>query len=430
MAKVTKVLNESVVKGRIKIGDDVVAFNGRDFADVLDYVYADSFEEGTITLKNEDGTTTDISYEKEDPASTLGLEFDSSVEICPVECRNNCIFCFVKQLPKGLRDTLYVKDDDYRLSFISGSYITGTNLGDKDIKRILEYKLTPLYVSVHATDEDVRKYMLGIKKAPNIMDLLKLFISNGITIHSQIVLVGGVNDGEILQKSLNDLLEVGVATVAVVPVGLTGHREGLNKISPLNKEQAIKAIEMTEKMYDEHPFFCYCADEMYQIADLPVKESDYYGNFDQIENGVGLIAKFNSEVDYAMDNFHGFVRKRSFAVITGNSAAGIIKSAAARIMRRYPKLKINVYAVENKFFGSSVTVTGLVTATDIINQYGGKLTEDCIVIPSVMLKEFGDVFLDDTSIEDFRKKMNKKVIVSSTTGEGFVRAILHGDSKW
>lgn len=430
MAKVTVVLKESVLNGRVKVGDEVVSFNGRDFVDVLDYVYADSYEKGVITVRREDGTTDNIEYVKDDPAQTLGLEFDSSVEINPVECRNNCIFCFVKQLPKGLRSTLYVKDDDYRLSFISGSYITCTNLSDKDVHRILDYKLSPLYVSVHATDEDIRKYMLGIKRSANIMDMLKKFIDNGIVIHSQIVLVGGVNDGAVLKKSLDDLYNVGVSTVAVVPVGLTGHREGLYDIKPLDKEQAREAIAMTEAMYEKHPFFSYCADEMYQIADIPVKGVDYYGNFDQIENGVGMIAKFLDEVNYGLDNARGFVKKHSVAIITGVSAERVIKEAAARVMAACKKVKINVYSVRNNFFGESVTVTGLVTATDIIDQYGGKLNEDVVIIPSVMLKEFGDEFLDDTHFAEFRKKMNKNIVVSPTTGVGFVKAVLRGESIW
>ncbi len=430
MAKVIEVLNESVCAGKIKTGDEILKFNGREFEDILDYIYADSSLNAELTVLR-DGKIFDLKVEKEDESETLGLGFDDSMEITPRECRNNCIFCFVKQLPQGLRDTLYIKDDDYRLSFISGSYITCTNLRENDVERILAYKLSPLYISVHATDESVRKFMLGIKRSVPQMELLKKFVDGGIALHTQIVLVGNVNDGEILKKSLEDLYLVGVKSVAVVPVGLTGHRQGLYDISPLTKEQASAAIDITEAFYSEHAGFCFCADEMYQIAERDVKSAEYYGNYDQIENGVGLIAKFIDELNLALESAPKHVGRKNIALFTGVSGEATMLKAAKIINEQYKKVRINVYPVVNKFFGETVTVTGLVTATDILRGYGDKkFTEDFIMLPSVMLKEFGDVFLDDVSVSDLAEKLGKKIVVSRTDGASFLNTVLRGGKKW
>lgn len=429
MAKIVSVDKESPLYGKVKVGDNVLRIDGRDFFDLIDYAYADSLETGELVIER-DGKEISVAFEKEMPSDTLGLTFDQSVEITPVECRNNCIFCFVKQLQPGLRKTLYIKDDDYRLSFICGSYITCTNLSEKDVKRIIDYRLSPLYISVHATDETVRRFMLGIKRCPEQMPMLKRFIDAGITINAQIVLVAGINDGEILKKSLNELYEIGVSTVAIVPVGLTGHRQGLYNLSPLNKEQAEEAIKITEDFFDKHEGFCYCSDEMYQIAKKDVPAPEYYGSYDQIENGVGLIAKFFEELTYALSVARRPLRKRRVGVFTGMSAVNVMNKAKEMIEAKFNNVTINVYPVVNKFFGETVTVTGLVTATDIIRSYGDrKFEEDYLQIPSVMLKEFGDVFLDDKSVGDLSKALNKKIVVAHSDGEGFLKGILRGDRK-
>lgn len=429
MALIKKILPRSILRGRVSKGDDVKAFCGRKFEDILDYIYADSLSEGDLTVCR-NGMTENIVFVKKNEYDTLGLEFDDSVEIKPRECRNNCIFCFVRQLPQGLRDTLYVKDDDYRLSFISGSYITGTNLNENDIQRIIDYRLSPLYVSVHATDEEVRKFLLGVKKCPPQIELLDRLIKAGITIHAQIVLVGGINDGKQLEKSLADLYEVGVSTVAVVPVGLTGHREGRYHIDPLTREQARAAIELTEDFYRKHVGFCYCSDEMYQIAGLPVRDAEYYGEYEQIENGVGLIPKFTSELCDALSVSPDKKIKRKVGIFTGVSGESTMLKARDLIREKYPDVEINVYVVKNDFFGRSVTVTGLVTATDIIAQYGDvNFEEDFLMIPSVMMKEFEDVFLDGVTLKSLSKRLKKKIVVSHCGGDDFLDAIISGRSK-
>ncbi len=425
MAKVVSVSEDSFLRDSIFVGDDIKAFSEHPFVDILDYIYAESTDNGEITLIR-DGKEITVEYENE-YGDTMGLSFDDSVEITPRNCANNCIFCFVAQLPKNLRKTLYVKDDDYRLSFISGSYITGTNLSEKDIQRIIDYRLSPLYVSVHATDRVVQKKLLGIKKDFDQMALIRRLVGAGIRIHTQIVMVGGMNDGEILKKSLFDLYEVGVESVAIVPVGLTGHRDSLPNLLPITKEQARDAIDICENFYKEHEMFCWCSDEMYQRAEWDVPSADYYGNFDQIENGVGLIAQFFEDFQYELEDCPKRIPQKSVGIFTGVSGEGTIVKAKKILEEKYRNLSINVYPVRNDFFGNSVTVTGLVTATDIIKQYGN-LDSDAqyFIIPSVMLKEFGNQFLDNMTVEELSEKLHKKILVSQASGDGFVRAVVRG----
>lgn len=429
MAKITDIYSDSVVRGQVEIGDEVLSFNGRPFEDILDYIYADSLDKVEMQVKGKDGETREVAVNKRSDFYSLGLAFDESVEITPRECKNNCIFCFVRQLPKNLRKTLYVRDDDYRLSVISGCYITCTNLSEGDIERIISYRLSPLYISVHATDPELRKFMLGVKKEDNQLATIKRLTENCILIHAQIVLVGGVNDGEALKKTLQDLWDANVATVAVVPVGLTCHREGLHPISPLTKEQAQAAIELVEQFYTDHEMFCYCSDEMYQIAGKACPGFDYYGSFDQIENGVGLTAKFFFELEDALTYAPDVVHKK-VGVFTGVSGLPAMKRVKKILEEKWSALEFNIYPVINTFFGETVTVTGLVTATDIIKSYGAKaFAEDFLIIPSVMLKEFETVFLDNKSVDDLSQALNKKIVVSEVTGDGLVRVLTEDEDE-
>lgn len=430
MAKIKKILKESIFKRKLSVGEEVTAFCDRKFVDILDYIYADSLSDGYVTVIRKNGTTENVFFEKKDAYETLGLEFDESVDIVPKTCRNNCIFCFVQQLPCGMRDTLYVKDDDYRLSFISGSYITCTNLSEDDINRIIDYKLSPLYVSVHATDENVRKFLLGIKKSTEQKEIIKKFVSNNIQIHAQIVLVGGINDGDVLQNSLKDLFDWGVTTIAVVPVGLTSHRQGKYGIIPLDSKQASEAIDITENFYKTHHGFCYCADEMYQIAGRNVHSPEYYGAYEQIENGVGLISKFLDELQYALSITKEKRIRKKVGIFTGVSGKTTMEKAASMINKKFPEIEINIYVVENDFFGKTVTVTGLVTATDIIKQYGDmRFKEKYFVIPKVMLREFQNVFLDGITLKQLSSRIGKRIVVNSCSGEDYLKKILYGGNE-
>ncbi|MDR2266761.1 MAG: DUF512 domain-containing protein [Christensenellaceae bacterium] len=411
----------------IKAGYEIIAFNDHKFIDVLDYVYADGQDEVILTFKVDSSSETrKIKIHKRRIESTLGMEFGEEIEIKPRVCRNDCVFCFVHQLPCGMRDSLYVKDDDYRLSFISGSYITCTNLSESDIQRIIDYKLSPLYVSVHATNHDVRLKLLGIKRALDIMQLLMRLTSAGIKINAQVVLVAGMNDGAILVDTLTQLHALGenILSVSVVPVGLTQHRPNLDVIKPLNKAQAQEAISIVERFYEDHPFFVYCSDEMYQLAEQSVKDYDYYGSFDQIENGVGLIAKLLYEIKEACIDLDSSLKGR-IAIITGVSGAPVMKQATQIISSHATNLKFDIFTIKNKFFGESVTVSGLVTASDIIAQTSDIdfANFDLVLIPAVMLKEFEPVFLDDITLNDVEKTLKHDIIAVQNDGEAFIDAL-------
>lgn len=429
MAKIMQIGNKMLSnKLKIKKGDDVIEFNNKPFFDVLDYLFYDSKDKFSVTvLRN--GKPEVVKIVKDEDES-LEWEFDESLDIIPYICHNDCIFCFVKQLPQNLRETLYIKDDDYRTSFINGSYITCTNLKDYEIERIINYKLSPIYISVHSTDYALRNYILGIKKSLDIMQLMKKFVDKGIKIHTQIVMVEGVNDGDQLLKSLKDLKSLGenLCSVAVVPVGLTNHRDGLCKIEKITKGCANLTIDVVEKFYKEEKEFCYAADEMYQIAERDVPPAEYYQEFEQIENGVGLISKFLQDVKEELEFVpHIAKHNKSLALITGVAGFNSIEKAVKLVKSQVKGLNVNIYRIVNNFFGDNVTVSGLITASDIIKAIDGKNIEDVVVIPNVMLREFEEVFLDDMTVEALSKKLNRKIIVSGSDGSSFVNTLIFGE---
>ena len=398
-------------------GDAILKINGRD-ADILEYLYYDAAEEFSLTVEKPGGKAEEYDIEKYSDEQ-LGLEFDESAEIVPKRCRNKCIFCFVDQLPKNLRETLYVKDDDYRLSFISGNYITLTNLGEEDINRILERKFSPLYISVHAADPEVRKKMLGNRFAGNVMELVERFSSHGIEVHCQIVLCPGVNDGKVLEDTVEKLHRFypRVKSLAVVPVGLTKHRQGLAELKPVDSEDGLKAIELCGK----YPGFAYCSDEMYLRAGLELPPYESYGEFVQIENGVGLIRKFEREFDEVLSKVKP--KKRDVIVVTGKSSYPFIRSLVGRYQEVNDLPSVEVAAVENNFFGDSVTVSGLVTAGDIIAALGKSAAGKEVILPRCMLKQFEDVFLDGMSVAHLEKELGADVKVCDVSGYDFFDAL-------
>lgn len=427
MAIVTKVERFGTAKrAGIKKGEDVLEIDGEKFVDLLDYAYAEGQESCVLTVKGKNGKTRSVTLRQEYDDDEIGLEFDESVQIRPRSCANHCIFCFVDQLPKGMRDTLYIKDDDYRLSFISGSYITLTNLGERDYRRILKYKLSPLYVSVHAVDRELRNKMIGCPNAQDVMPILRRLTENGIKIHTQVVLVPEWNDGAVLRDSLEKLEALGenLVSVAVVPVGLTGHRVGLHHLrrqTPEEGREAIACVEDFNRTVREG--FAFCSDEMYLLAELPLPNYEYYGDFDQIENGVGLVAKFLRELEDELeftDSVEGPV-----AFITGVSGEYAMRRAVELIQKKFPAFTADIFPIPNRFFGETVTVTGLVTATDIIHTLKGvDLTGyQKVMIPSVMLKEFDTVFLDNVSVEELEMKLGARLTVVTVDGVRLMEAL-------
>jgi putative radical SAM enzyme (TIGR03279 family) len=419
MLKITNLPKNSIsYKAGLRVGDIVVAFNNTPAADMLDVAYFDSQEAFSCTVNRGEASIT--FHIAKDANSEMGWDFDDDSYISPKWCANKCIFCFVDQLPKNLRKTLYVKDDDWRLSFVSGNYVTLSSITEKEIARICERKFSPIYVSVHATDDVVRRRLLGNDKALAIMPLLQRLADSGITIHTQVVMVAGYNDGEVLNQTMADLatLYPQVNSLAVVPVGLTKHRQCLCDLPPISRDIAAKTITDVEN-FDKQMFefngqhFVYCSDEMYIYAGLPLPPYEYYGDFAQLENGVGLVADLRYQFNLAYCNAVA-AKKQSYTIVTGVSAAPFLEELLTPLRRDFPDAKINIAAVENQFFGSTVTVAGLLVGADIAAALAERHDiNDILLLPRVMLRENEDVFLDGMTLAELSRLTNKKIIVLS-----------------
>lgn len=411
----------------LEVGDIIKEFDGFEAEDILDYTYYDYKENFTLTILTKDNLQVKVDIEKDEEES-LGLSFESdNLEL--KTCYNNCIFCFVDQMPKNMRSSLYVKDDDYRQSFLCGNFITLTNVSDKDIDRIIRLNLSPLYVSVQTMDGELRKKMLNNKHAGNIFEKLKKLTDNGIKIETQIVLVPGVNDGKFLDYSINELykLRPNLSSVAVVPCGITKFREGLFPIKDITKDYAKCVIEQVKALnlsFREN--FAVLGDEFYFKAGLSTEEAEHYGNFSQIGNGVGLATKLLSEFNELSLKGNS---KGKFLLITGESAKEFIKDLALRVEKENPSVKAEVLAVKNDFFGETVNCTGLLTATDIIKTIKNyKEDYDYVVLPDVCLKQDEDLFLDDITLNEFKEKLQKTIIITNGSAESFVDALTGGEN--
>ena len=432
MLKVSKVDKNGIgYNFGIASGDELVAIDGMPIADILDFEYFDGQSNFVLTISR-NGETFDLPITKDDYVS-LGITFTEECYLLPRGCANKCIFCFVDQLPKNQRKTLYVKDDDWRLSFASGTYVTLTNLKEGEKERIAQRKYSPIYVSVHATDDQVRRFMLGNQKAQPLMPLLKYFADNGIVMHTQIVVCAGVNDGQVLKQTLMDLYSLYpyVKSVAVVPVGLTCHRQNLYPIIPITQSQAQSILDICEdfnaQVFDKvNENFIYCSDEMYLRAKCDLPTADFYGDYDQIENGVGLITKFEDEFNSALS-----LAKRpklgSYTLLTGESAFPFINDLCSKLNERFARIKLQVKKMTNNFVGNTVTVAGLLTGQDMVKQLKGQKLFKTVLIPKVMMKETQDVFLDGMTLKQFSKAIGRKVIVVDCDGFSFIKAICKGD---
>ena len=404
----------------LKAGDEILSFNGFDAEDILDYMFYDGEDGFFITVRQSDGTfTCDV---EKDEDETLGLTFENdNLEI--KTCHNDCIFCFVAQMPKNMRGSLYVKDDDYRQSVLYGNYVTLTNVSDKDLERIVRLKMSPLYISVQATDGEVRKTMLRNRFADKINRQLKFLSDNGIEMHTQVVLVKDVNDGEILKKTVYDLAALkGVKSLAVVPCGITKYRDGLKKIEDIDGEYSANVIKTLKKINAElGRTFAYAADDFYIRADMDFEPPEYYGDFCQIENGVGMNSKFD-------EDFKAACRKRSyrrtFLIVTGTASEKFINRYAKKTMSFCEGLKVYVLGIKNEFFGESVTCAGLIVGQDILNAVK-KFDKDFdeLVIVRSMLKSGEDVFLDDMTVDELSAAIGKPVRINECDGASFFEAI-------
>ena len=413
-------------------GDILISINGHDINDVLDYRFR--LTEKKITLLIHRGpdlkeiTITKAEY------SDIGLEFETYLMDKTHSCRNKCVFCFIDHLPKGMRDTLYFKDDDSRLSFLMGNYITLTNLSEEDVDRIIEMKTSPINVSVHTTNPELRVKMMKNKNAGKVLSYLRRFADAGISLNCQIVLCKGINDGKELERSMTDLaaLYPSLVGVSIVPAGITNYREGLCHLEPFTAEEAGEVIDTIDKFgekclkkFGTRLFFS--SDELYIEAGRELPGEDYYEGYPQIENGVGMIrsmdGEFTDELDF-LDEYD-LEKPRKVSVATGAAAYDFIKSLADRLCEQVPTLECNVYRITNDFFGHNITVAGLLTGKDLANQLKGKDLGDRLLIPRVTLRSEGDVFLDDTTPEWLSEQLGGiEIVPVESTGNDFVSKVL------
>lgn len=396
----------------VEIGDELVAFNGVAIVDMLDYYYYDQEESFTMDIVR-GGVSHTIEIEKEE-WEQLGLDLDDSLDITPIRCKNKCKFCFVDQLPKGMRDTLYVKDDDYRLSFLSGNYITLTNVGEEELRRIIKLRISPLYISIHATDPKIKVQLVSNPEGAKTFDKVKRLAAEGIVMHAQVVMCPNINDGQVLANTLDDLrgLAPQMRTVAIVPLGMTGHRVGLARLDAVTEDIAKQAIEVIDRANQKAgEKFAFASDEMYLRANIALPLSRDYGEYDQIENGVGLVRMFEDEVDEAVSELSQDRTKIEVSCITGVSFSDFLKENLAKIGAKLTGLNAQVLTVDNDFFGRSITVAGLITGGDIIAQCKGKTFRD-VIIPDNMLREFEEVFLDGITVKALQDELNCNIHIS------------------
>lgn len=430
---ISKVKSESIAEEMgIEKGDILISINGRGIIDILDYLFLMSDDYLEVEIEKKDGEVWILEVDK-DYDEDLGIEFENPILDKARFCKNKCIFCFIDQLPKNMRKSLYFKDDDSRLSFLQGNFVTLTNLTDKDIDRIIEYNISPINVSIHTTNPNLRIKMLNNKNAGNVLERIKKLTENRIIINGQIVLCPGVNDGLELDNTIEDLnfLYPNLSSLAIVPVGITKFRENLYPMEIFDKEKANIVIEQVHKWQrilkqKIETNFVYLSDEFYIMAEKTLPSYDDYEGFPQIENGVGLIRKFECEFDEYLNIIPLNIElDKTVSIITGTSAESFLKQLTSKLIEKIPKLKINIYAVINHFFGETITVSGLITGQDIINQLKNEVLGDKIIVPKSMLKSDESVFLDDVTVKDIEKSLKKDVIICDVDGKSLIENILN-----
>lgn len=413
----------------ILAGMELVAIDGEPIRDIIDYEQLTAAESLTLTILDDDGNIVDVPVEKE-LYEPLGLGFAHGGLMSPIRsCKNHCVFCFIDQMPKGVRDSLHVKDDDWRLSLIMGNYVTLTNVDDEEFERIIKRHVSPLYISVHATDPQTRRRIMSNPSAVRIMERLAALKAAGIHFHCQIVLCPELNDKEVLEQTIEDLYSFCPAaqSVAVVPVGLTKFRDKLFKLRCLTPAEAGEAIDTIEKWQKKAraeygTAFVFPSDEMYIIAQRELPPAEDYEDYCQIENGVGMLRKFEEEFIYALQD-----KKPLKVEVSVDSASGV--SVAPFMQQLFDRLipygiHINVHPIVNHYFGETITVSGLITATDIAEQLSGGLTSEKLLIPHNMLREQDDVFLDGTRLPELEKRLNAKVCpMCAVDGEAFINEL-------
>lgn len=418
-------------KAGIKKGETLLSINSNEIVDVLDYRFYQVNRKLTLEVADEDKNVRTIEMTKGE-YEEIGLEFETYLMDKQHSCRNKCIFCFIDQLPKGMRESLYFKDDDSRLSFLFGNYITLTNITEHEIDRIIKMHISPINVSVHTTNPELRCKMMNNRFAGDTLKYLKCFADAGITLNCQIVSCPGINDGDELVRTLTDLENLGVNMTAIVPVGLTRYRENLYPLVPYNKETAGQTIDIIEKMGDEcvkkhgrRIFFP--GDEFYLLAEREIPSPEFYEDFSALEDGIGMIAYLTDDVGWKLEELDADESLcHKVTIACGEGVFPYMKRIMSMINEKFPNITINTRAIKNNFFGGGVNVSGLVTGGDLIDQLRGDDLGDRLIIPSSMLRFENDLFLDDVSTDDVERELGVTLVSVNNNGNDLVEAVIAG----
>ncbi|WP_113674784.1 DUF512 domain-containing protein [Vallitalea guaymasensis] len=415
----------------IQQGDQLISINNQLVEDALDYHFLVDDDYLEVLILKDNGEEWLLEIEK-DYDEELGIDFENDLMDEYKSCSNKCIFCFIDQLPKGMRDTLYFKDDDSRLSFLQGNYITLTNMKDRDVNRLIKYHLSPINISVHSMNMELRKKMLHNRFADKLVGYMKKFYDAGITMNGQIVLCKGINDGKELDYSIDNLRKFipHMQSVSVVPVGLSKYREGLFELELFTKEDAVEVLDIIHKwqdiIYEETgTHFIHAGDEFYLLADKPLPDEDNYDGYLQLENGVGMSRLLLDEFMLCYNEINTNEELvRNVSIVTGTLAYNMIKDMIDKLEEKFPNVKVNIYPIINNFFGHNITVSGLLTGKDIIEQLKDKELGEELLLPCNLLRSGEETLLDDITVTDIENTLQVKVTVVKSTGQEFIRNIL------
>lgn len=409
-------------------GETLLTIDGSAVRDVLDYKFYGYDAQLSLALLSQSGEQRTVEIRKRE-GEPLGLNFEHYLMDKMKRCSNKCVFCFIDQMPKGMRETLYVKDDDARMSFLLGNYITMTNLSEEDVQRVLRMHISPINISVQTTNPELRVKMLQNPKAGKALELLPRFAEGGIHMNCQLVICEGMNDGDELRRSLSDLeaLYPAVSSISVVPFGMTIHREGLYPLQPTTQEGAVEMLDIVEafaeKCLKKHGTrLAWCGDEVYLKAGRPLPDASYYEDFTQFENGIGMLPLFSEEFRLALPDYKGQT-PRPFCIATGKAASSMMDMLIDEARKVCNNLNGNIYAIENVFFGSGVTVAGLITGQDLLKQLQGKALGERVLISANMLRDGGDVFLDDLTLSEVAEKLGVPVVPVEIDGADLLSKI-------
>ena len=419
----------------ISAGDKLLAINDQEIEDVFDYHFFANEEYLTVLIEKPDGEQWELEIEKE-YEEDLGIEFEQGLMDEYRSCRNKCIFCFIDQMPKDMRETLYFKDDDSRLSFLQGNYVTLTNMSDHDIDRIVRYHLEPINVSFQTTNPELRCKMLHNRFAGEALKKVDRLYEGGITMNGQIVLCKGINDGEELERSIRDLMKYApqLQSVSVVPVGLSKYRDGLYPLLPFTKEDAKEVLHIIhkwqKKAYEEFGIhFIHGGDEWYILAEEELPKEERYDGYLQLENGVGMLRLLEDEVAEELSKREGDDRHRHVTIATGKAAAPSLEKHMQKIREKYPNVQAEVITIINYFFGESITVSGLITGKDLMEQLEGRDLGDCLLLPCNMLRSGKNVFLDDVTVEEVEERLKTPVQIIDEPGSDLVKAVVEENQE-